>query len=1045
MIRWIVGTSIRFRFIVIAIAAALVLFGMERLRHMPVDVFPEFAPPLVEIQTPCLGLTPQEVEEFVTVPLEEALAGVDGLDVMRSKSVPQLSAIKLIFEPGTDLVHARQVVQERVDLVTPSIPAWASPPVMLPPLSATSRTMKIGISSKELSVIDLSMIAYWKIRQILLDIPGVANIAIWGERLQMLQIQVDPERLAENGVTLRQVMKTAADALDSGLLPYSEGAVVGTGGFVDTPNQRLYIRHVLPIVSPETLAELVIEERDGKPLRLGDVAEVVEDHQPMIGDGIINDEIGLLLIVEKFPWANTLDVTHGVEEALAKIKPGLPGVEIDHEIFRPATFIEMSIANLTNALLIGLVLVILILAAFLFEWRVALISIVAIPLSLMAGGIVLYWYGATINTMVLAGFVIALGAVVDDAIIGIENIMRRLRLYRRQGTSLSTGRIIMDASVEVRSAIVFATLIEVAALIPVFFMEGLSGAFFKPLAGAYVLAIFASMLVALTVTPALAMILLRNAPLERRESPLIPALQKGYHWVLGGILRAPVVAYLLVGMVVIAGAAIGPQLGQSLLPSFKERDFLMHWVTQPGTSHQEMNRITIASSQELRAIEGVRNFGAHIGQALIMDEVVGMHFGENWVSIDPNVDYDETVAKIQEVVDGYPGLYRDVLTYLKERIREVLTGGHEAITVRVFGSDLHILRERAEAVEAALKGTPGLKELHVSLQTMIPQIDVEVDLEKAMQYGLKPGDVRREAGVLVAGIEVGDIFRGGKAYDVQVWSIPEIRRSVTDIENLLLDTPDGRQVRLAEVAEIRLVPTPNVIKREGMERRIDIGGNVEEGYALSTVASEVAERLKQVEFPRGYHPVLLGEYIERQKVEQRMRIFTGVALILILLLLYYSFSRWKLAFMAFLTLPTALVGGIIAAYMGGGIISLGSLVGFLTVLGIAARNGIMMISHFQHLERYEGETFGADLVLRGARERLAPILMTALTTGLALLPLVIAGNIAGHEIEFPMAVVIMGGLVTSTLLNLFIIPPLYLQFGRTPVESVEAEPVAVPT
>ncbi|HBG96534.1 MAG TPA: acriflavin resistance protein [Chromatiaceae bacterium] len=1044
MMRWIVGTSLRFRFIIIAIAAAMVFFGIDRLRHMPIDVFPEFAPPMVEIQTPCLGLTPEEVEDLVTIPLEEALAGVDGLDVMRSKSVPQLSAIKLIFEPGTDLLRARQVVQERVDMVTPSIPSWASPPVMVPPLSATSRTMKIGISSQEHSVIDLSMIAYWKIRQALLGVEGVANVAIWGERLEMLQVQVDPKRLAERGLTLEQVMKTTADAMDSGLLPWSDGAVVGTGGFIDTPNQRLHIRHVLPIVSAETLAELPIVNRDGETFRLGDVAEVLVEHQPMIGDGIINDDIGLLLIVEKFPWANTLDVTHGVEEVLARLRPGLPGVEIDHEIFRPATFIEISIDNLTTALMIGCVLVILILGAFLWEWRVALISIVAIPLSLMAAGIVLYWQGATINTMVLAGMVIALGAVVDDAIIDIENITRRLRQRRASGEVISLGRIILDASVEVRTAIVFASLIEVAALMPVFFMEGLSGAFFKPLAGAYVLAILASMIVAMTVTPALAMILLRNAPLKRRQSPLIKPLQAGYQAVLGGILRVPVTAYATFGVVVLAGALIIPQLGQSLLPSFKERDFLMHWLTKPGTSWPEMNRITIQSSHELRAIPGVRNFGAHIGQALIMDEVVGIYFGENWISIDPSVDYDETVAKIQEVVDGYPGLYRDVLTYLKERIREVLTGSHEAITVRIFGNDLHKLREHAEAVEHALEGTPGLKELHVSLQTEQPQIDVEVDLEKAEQYGLKPGDVRRAAGVLVAGIEVGDIFRGGKAYDVQVWGTPEVRNSLTDIENLLLDTPTGEQVRLKDVARVEIRATPNVVKREDMQRRIDVGGNVEEGVALSKVAKEVAERLNSVEFETGYFPVLLGEYAERQKVEYRLYTFTLVAMIIIMLLLHTSFKSWKLATMAFLTFPVALVGGIIAAYMAGGIISLGSLVGFLTVLGIAARNGIMMISHFQNLELYEHETFGPDLILRGARERLAPILMTALTTGLALTPLVVAGNIAGHEIEYPMAVVIVGGLVTSTLLNLFVIPALYLRFGRGTayaLERTDGEPI----
>ncbi len=1037
MMRWLVGNSLRFRFVVLAIAAAMVAFGMVRLRQMPVDVFPEFAPPRVEIQTPCLGLTPEEVENLVTVPIELALAGVEGLSVMRSKSVEQLSSVQLIFKPGANELAARQRVQERVDLVTPSIPTWASPPIMLPPLSATSRTMKIGISSQKLSTIELSMIAYWKVRQALLRVPGVANVPIWGERIQMMSVQVDPARLKQNGVTLEQVMETTADTMDSGLLAHSRGAFVGTGGLIETPNQRMHVRHVLPVVEPKDLAQVSVAGHHGKPLRLGDVAIVKEAHQPMVGDGIVNGGVGLLLIVEKYPWANTLDVTRGVEQALATIKPGLPDVDIDHTIFRPATFIEISMENLSQAFLIGCVLVILVLIAFLYEWRVAFISIVSIPLSLIAAGLVLYWQGASINTMVLAGFVIALGSVVDDAIIDVENIVRRLRQHRREGSSKSTGRIILEASLEVRPAILHATLIAVAALIPVFFLEGLSGAFFKPLAGAYVLALMASMLVALTVTACLSYILLKNAPLTRRDSPLVSWCQRGYKNVLSPILRAPASAYAIVGIVAVTGLVIAPKLGQALLPSFKERDFLMHWVTKPGTSHPEMNRISIAASKELRSIPGVRNFGAHIGQALVMDEVVGVHFGENWISIDPNVNYERTLARIQGVVDGYPGLYRDVQTYLKERIREVLTGAHEAVTIRVFGSDLRVLRQSAEKVEQALKGTPGLKELHVSLQTEIPQLDVQVDLEKASQHGLKPGDVRRAAGVLVAGEEVGDIFRGGKAYDVYVWAVPEIRRNKTDVENLLLDTPDGHQVRLADVASVRVAATPNVIKRENMERSIDIGGNLNGTRDLASVAADVEARLKTVAFPLGYHPTMLGENVEREAAQKKLYGYMVLATAIIILLLHAAFKSWKLAIMAFVAFPTALVGGVIAAYLGDGIVSLGSLVGFLTVLGIATRNGIMMISHFQHLERYEGEVFGLELVMRGARERLAPILMTALAAGLALLPLVVAGNIAGHEIEYPMAVVILGGLVTSTLLNLLVIPALYLHFGAGIVGSAE--------
>ena len=1034
MMRWLVGSSLKFRFLVIALAAGMMFFGVEELRKMPVDVFPEFAPPMVEIQTPCLGLSSQEVESLVTVPLEQALNGVPGLDVMRSKSVEQLSAVKMYFKPGTDLLRARQLVQERVAVASLTLPTWSAPPVMLPPLSATSRMMKIGISSKKLSVIDLSMIGYWTIRQRLLRVPGVANVAMWGERLEMPQVQVVPELLRKHGVTLDEVMTATSDTLDVGLFQFSDGHLVGAGGWVDTPNQRLQIRSVLPLifdphkVTPDALANMPVAVRNGRQLYLKDVARVVVDHQPMVGDGIINDGPGLLLIVEKFPWGNTLQVTRGVEEALNALRPGLPDVDIDHQIFRPATFIEMSIDNLSTAMIIGAVLMVLMLFAFLYEWRVALISSVAIPLSVVAAGLVLYVRGATINVMILAGLVIALGDIVDDAIIDIENVMRRLRQHRKEGSNKSLAKIILEASLEVRGAIVYATLIEVFAILPIFFLEGLSGAFFKPLALSYALSLLASMVVALTVTPAMALVLLRNVPLESRESPIVPWLQRGYEAILSRIIRTPRPAYITVGVIVLAGVVVWPQLGQSLLPSFKERDFLMHWLTKPGTSWPEMNRITIQASKELRSIPGVRNFGAHIGQALIMDEVVGMYFGENWISVDPSVDYDKTVASIQSTVDGYPGLFRDVLPYLKERIREVLTGSSQAIVVRIYGHDLDVLHEKATEVRESLKGIEGIIDLHVELHEKIPQIEVKVDLAKAQRYGLKPGDVRRAAATIVAGEEAGDIMLGNRTYDVQVWSVPEARSSLTNIRELQLDAPGGRYVQLQDVADVYVAPTPNVVSHENLKRRLDVRANVR-GRDLGSVVADVEARLQKIEFPREYYPALVGEFKERQAAQNRLLLVSVLAMLGVLLILQVSFRSWRLATFSFLTLPSALVGGVLATYFTDGVVSLGSLVGFLTVLGVAARNGIMLIDHFQHLERYEGETFGPALVLRGARERISPIMMTALTSALAIGPLVVAGKIPGHEIEYPLAVVVLGGLVTSTLLNLFVVPSLYLRFG----------------
>jgi CzcA family heavy metal efflux pump len=1029
LMRSIISASLRFRYLVVAAAAGMMILGITSFSKMHVDVFPEFAPPRVLIQTACVGLSTSDVEQLVTVPLEAAMNGIQGLDDMRSKSVPQLSSIELLFKPGTDLLRARQLVQERVATVSPSLPTWAAPPVMLAPVSATGRAMQIGMTSKNHSLIEMSMTAYWTIRARLLRVPGVANVAIWNERLQLMTVQAQPSRMRARGVSLGQVMQTTADAVDSGLLKFSTGAVIGTGGTIETPNQRIGVRNVLPIVTPADLARVPVSDTPSGPVRLGDVAVVAETHQPLIGDAIIDGRPGLLLVVEKLPWANSLQMTAGVERAIRELQPGLPGITFDTKVFQQAEFVKLAIANLTQALVLGFILVMVILALFLFEWRVALISLLTIPLSLVATMLVLYWRGATINTMTLAGLVIALGAVVDDAIIDVENITRRLREERLRGGGRPTSAVILSACLEVRSPIVYATLIIVAASVPVFLLVGLTGAFFRPLALSYTLAIAASMVVALTVTPALALLLLRGARIERRKSPLVSWLQRVYTAGLSRIIVRPVAAYATFAVITILGVAVYPQLGQSLFPGFKERDFLIHWVSPPGTSAVEMERSTTRLSRELLAIPGVQSAGAHIGQALLGEEVAGVNLGEIWVSLSPHADYTTTLGRIKSVTNGYPGLFREVQTYLDERISEVLTGGKEPIVVRTYGEDLKTLRAKSDQILRLVSSVPGVADAHRDISSDVPQAEVTVNLTKAERYGLKPGDVRRDAATLVAGEEVGDIFRAGKAYDTVVWSPPQTRHSFSDIENLPIDLPSGGHIRLGEVATVALRPNPNAIDRQGDSRYLDVGANVA-GRDLGSVVSDIKTKLASVRLDRGYHVELLGEYKERQTAQSRLLLSAIIAGVLILLLLQASFRKWRLAVLTFLTLPMALVGGVLAAWLTGGIISLGSLVGFFTVFGIAARNGILLINHCQHLEEREGMEFGPQLVLRGARERLSPILMTSLATGLALVPLVVLGSRPGHEIEHPLAVVILGGLFTSTLLNLFVVPSLYLRFGH---------------
>lgn len=1018
--RGIVSLALRLRFVVVALAALLLVAGWQIIRTTPLDVFPEFSPILVEVQTEAPGLSTTEVESLVTTPIENALNGVKGMKIMRSKSVLGLSSVVLIFADGTELMADRQLVQERLLTLTGQLPALARTPVILSPLSSTSRVLKIGVWSDKLSQTELTTLIRWNVRPRLMSVPGVANVAIWGQRDRQLQVLVDPERLRDYRVTLADVIRVTQDA-----------TMPAAGGFVETPNQRLSVTHVPAVRNPEDLRNVPVAFRNGAPLLLDRVATIVEGHQAPIGDAVINDRPGLLLIVEKQLGANTLEVTQKVEEAVRQLRPGLKDVQMDTTIFRPATFIEMSLENLKQALIWGCILVAVILILFLFEWRTAVISLTAIPLSLMSAALILHMRGVTLNTMVIAGLAIALGEVVDDAIIDVENVLRRLRINRQSEHPIEPWRVVLEASLEVRSAVVYATIIVILVFLPVFFLDGLAGTFFRPLALSYILAVTASLGVALIVTPALCLMLLSQtgAGKERKEPRPAALLKSIYRAILPKLLPHPnILAAALLLIFALSGFAV-TRLGEEFLPHFKEYDFLMHWVEKPGTSLQAMRRITARASKELRAIPGVRNFGSHIGRAEVADEVVGPNFTELWISLDPKVPYEETVAKIQEVVDGYPGLYRDLLTYLKERIKEVLSGGSGAIVVRLYGPNLEILRAKAAQIGEVISKVDGVTNLQVEPQVEVPQIEIRVKNDAAQRFGLTPGDIRRAAMTMVRGTKAGEIYEDQRIFDVTVWSREESRADIASLGEILIDAPQGGRVPLRDVADLRMAPTPNLVQHENASRRIDVSCNAK-GRDLGSVARDIEQRLKSINFDPAYHAELLGEYAARQASQQRLVSLSLLALLGILFVLYSDFRSIRLAGLVFISLPFALIGGVLGVLITGGILSLGSLVGFVTVLGIAARNGVMLISHYRHLLEEEGERFGAELIVRGAEERLIPILMTATATALALLPIILGGDKPGHEIEHPMAVVILGGLATSTILSLGVLPVLAMRFAK---------------
>lgn len=1029
MMRKLINTSLRFRVLVTAVAAGLLIAGVTQLREARVDLHPEFTPTFVEIQTEALGLSAHEVEQLITVPLEaDLLNGVAWLEDIRSESVPGLSSIVMTFEPGTPLYRARQVVQERIAQAAVALPGVSKPPQMLQPVSSTSRTMMIGLSSKTLSLIDISQLARWTIKPRLMGVEGVANVSSFGHRERQLQVQVDPENLNQKGVGLLDVVETTGNALWVSPLSFLEASTPGTGGFLETDAQRLGIQHVSPIVSANDLAQVAIADKSG--LRLGDVAQVVEDHQPLIGDATLDSGPGIVLVVEKLPGANTVDVTEGVEEALNLLRPGLKGLDIDTTLFRPADYVKDAKSNVGLVMIIGLVLLIAVLALAFYNWRAALVSVATVVVSLVTAALVLNLRGHTFNSMVLAGLAIAVGAVVDDAISGTERITRRLR----ESGDKPVASTIIEATFELRSSLLYALVFVLLPLVPIFFMGDIFGAFGRPLAISYALALAVSMITALMLTPALSLLLLSRTT-TARETGVASRLQHRYEGLLARLLHTPRPALVTVGVLALVGLVALPSLRRSTLPELKERDFLVEIEAAPGTSLQKMKEITADVSSQLRAVPGVRKVASHAGRAITSDKVANVNQADLWVGIEPDADYGETVNRLKDVVEAQNGgLDKDVLTYTQARLKEVKSGADAPIVVRVFGNEQETLHTKAKEVGEAVAKIGGIKDLQVEVPVQEPTLEVEVDLAKAQQFGVKPGDVRRTAAYLLAGVEVGQLFYDQKIFEVVVWGTPEVRQDEAAIRNLLIDTPTGSQVRLEEVADVRRVDTPDVVEREGAFRRIDISASVE-GRSRSAVAADVNEALSNMSFPLEFRAELLGTYAEKKAAENRLLWLGALAVLGMVLLLQAAFGSWRLGVLFALALPVALVGGVVAALAGGGTVTIGSAVGLLTVLGIAARNGIVLIRRYQQLERREGQAFGLDLVLRGARERLAPTVMTAVATGVVFLPVVALGDRAGYEVLHPMGIVILGGLVTATLVNVFVTPGIYLNFGNIKTDT----------
>ena len=1039
MLRWALHSGLRFGRLAVALAICLMVFGIAGLRSAPVDVYPEFMPVSVEIQTEALGLSAAEVEQLITVPVEQDLLnGVPWLDRIHSTSQPGLSAIDLTFQPGTNLYAARQMVQERMTQAH-ALPNVGSPPIMIQPLASASRVAMIGMSSRTVSLVDMSVLARWKIRPRLMGVPGVANVSIYGQRDRQLQVQVDPARLRAKGVSLTRVIETAGNALWVSPLTFVEASTPGTGGFVESANQRLQVQHISPITTPQQLSEVAVEGAGARGLRLNDVATVVEGHQPLIGDAVSQGTPSLFLVIEKFPGASTLAVTRGIDEALADMAPGLQGITIDPDVYRPATYIETSLRNVGLAGLIGLALLFIVMLLVFASWRAAVIALIVVPVSLTAAAYVLYLLGTTFTAITLAGLAAAIALVIDDVVTDVSAVRRQLAGQRDQAGRPGEG--MLAAFSATRGPLAFATLAILLATLPFLVMSTLVTAFSRPLVLTFAVAMLASSAVALLLTPMLATLLLRPGT-RAGQGRFATWTGRLFDRRLAAPIRRPGRAFAVAGVLAIAALAVVPQIGgRSLLPGTADRNLLLQLHTLPGTSLPEMDRITAAASRELRTVPGVQRVGAHVGRAISSDQLVDVNSAEVWITLAPAADYAGTSRAIRAVMHGYPGLRTGLVTYPGDRIAQVTAGQNDDLLVRVYGANLTTLQQKAREVRAMLAGVPGVADPVARPVPTEPAVDIRVNLAAAQKYGLRPGDVRRETTTLTSGLIVGNLYEQSKIFDVVVWGTPQVRSDLTELQDMLIDTPSGQKVPLGKVATVSIQPEPAAITHDDVLRDVEVAAKVtgDPGAAVATVRA----RLAAMPMPLEYHAEVFGNATTEQAGLTRTLVFGGAALTGVFLLLQAAVGSWRRAALMLASLPLSVAGSVLAAPLAGGTWSTGALAGLFAVFALALRSSVLLGRQIEAAEQDGPPEKGGEAVLAAARDRAAPLLQSALVTAAVLLPAAVLGSRAGLEFLHPLAVTVFGGLVSMIIAQLSLLPALLMTTaGRHQEQRLETRPLA---
>lgn len=1064
IIKW----ALQNRLIVVAVAALLIVWGGYVALRLPVDVFPDLNKPTITILTEAEGLAPEEVETQVSYPIETVMNGVPGVTRVRSQSGIGLSIVYVEFDWGTDVYRNRQLVAEKITEAREQLPEGVSP-FLAPISSIMGEIMLISVKSKDGSTnaLDVRTLADWTIRPRLLTITGVSQVIPIGGGVKQYQALVSPEKLKQFGITIEDVV-TALEKSNTN----------STGGFVDAQSQEYLVRNLGRFYTLDELKQTVVAYRNNTAIRLGDVANVEFGARIKRGDAGSNAQPAVILSVQKQPGASTTELTEKIDRAMRELQTTLPAdIEINTNLFRQSNFIEASIGNVVEALRDGAILVAIVLFLFLLNFRTTAITLTAIPLSFVVTFLIFYAFGITINTMTLGGLAVAIGELVDDAIVDIENIFRRLRENYALPDPRPSLEVIYHASLEIRSSIVYATIIVALVFLPLFMLTGVEGRLLAPLGLAYITSLVASLFISLTVTPVLASYLIpqlfkkngtqksrvsrwfenlkakffKNESAEsetenggkghtEKDSFIVRRLKKWDERLLHWTLRHPYKVIAGAGLLFVLTMATLPFVGTSFLPDFNEGTLTINVLAQPGTSLSESNRIGQIAEKLLLEVPEVASTGRRTGRAELDEHAEGVHYTEIDVDLkESERSREEILAAIREKLAVIPGVSVNVGQPISHRLDHLQSGVRAQIAVKLFGDDLSVLRSKAEEIRNVMAGVEGATDVQIEKQVLIPQVRFNVDRARAAQYGLQPGEITETLETALNGRTVSQAIEGARRYDVVVRFDDASRNSLDALRNATIDTPQGTQIPVSAVATIENLPGPNQILRENTQRRIVISANTG-GRDLGSVVGDMQQRVAaQVSLPQGYFVEFGGQFQASQEATRTLSVLTIFSLIAIFFLLIKALGDWRSALQVMINIPLALIGAVAALLITGGVFSIATLVGFISLVGITSRNGIMMISHYLHLMREEGEDFTEQMIIRGSLERLVPVMMTALTAGLSLIPFVLAADAPGKEILHPLAVVVLGGILTSTLLDQVVTPAVFYKFGKPAADKIIAE------